>query len=487
MRTKHFVSHFFIIVLFSLTADLWAVTITEEAWRRGQSEWRYLRDSNRSQFIGFGTSSFEHPTQRGFSLDSQIGYVSLHEPSFRVVTQGSDDHPVYRNSFLENLQGLPLGEGETFWAEIGGKYHLSWLHFDSSFAAGGGDKSWWQLRKAFAELRWKSFVLSLGRKPLYWGRSGRAGLLISNNAQNFDLISLSTLPVRFPGWLSRLGYFKSEVFASRLDEERVPENDWLVGWRFGWKPVDFFEMNTALLYQFQGKGVQGGSTRNTLLEFLGARGRAQAGEDQGGGLSDITNRAVEFDLSFRIFQESFPSSIYTEQHFEDCCGDTDDFLKHSYSYIYGFSAAPGVFLVSLEYVKTASALYSHPRWASGSSYQGRLFGNPLGADAQAVQLFGQTHLRSLGLKLRGRLWWEERRRTGNSTAFYQIKDLYPEFEESEKRLGILLTGEYPLPQNFDLNAGVGLLRVTNRSYEAGRNATEWATNLGLSYSFRPLF
>ena len=206
--------------------------------------------------------------------------------------------------------------------------------------------------------------------------------MISYNAKPMDLVSLSgeIHPSFIPGKL------RAEAFLSRMNSNRNPANDYVSGWRLGWKPLENIETNVSMLYQFGGHHGQGNdSAKEYLIEFLGARLDSPETDRTG----SATNRAVEWDLRWTYYRK-FKASVYTEQHLEDCCGDIANILKHRHSYLFGFSLEGAHRNTKIqgraEYLKTTDLFNFHTKWPSALSRFDRELGPFIGRDSQIVSM-----------------------------------------------------------------------------------------------------
>lgn len=224
---------------------------------------------------------------------------------------GVDGKRVYYASYFYGAQGLDPGYGESQWItpqiELGGGEFFraySKVHLGMNFR---NEQPWYGIEELLAEFRFRKLIFDVGRGPMSWGQSFVAPLILSDNAANLNHIRFRTESVQLPYFLRSLGWFSADAFASRLNDNRQPKNDWFVGFRLGWKPVSFLEFNTAGLYQLGGQGVPSNSIDEYFFEFLGAR--VDYAGDNVDDASDATNRALEFDM--RIFLEKWGIPLHS--------------------------------------------------------------------------------------------------------------------------------------------------------------------------------
>lgn len=432
------------------------------------------------------------PLSEGSYASTSLAYAGFYEEQRTYPAIGTEEYPVDVSSFRQRSQGLPVREGRNFWAEFEvGLRPADWLFLHAAAQTGGVIRrpeaesthaQWRQLEKLYAEFRINQMIISLGRKPLYWGTAETSALLISDNARSFDGIQISTLPQRWPGIFKHLGAMKAELFWAVMEENRDPGRDHLVGWRLGLQPFDRFETGVSMVYQFGGYDIEKTNWLDIFFEILGGRGNHGPGEHDS---SMNTNRAAIWDLRFYLRDWAWPTSFYAEHHLEDCCGSLEDVFVKSFSYLYGIrtrtSNSASGHRFRLEYAKTGHAIYRHSKWRSGFTRFGEIVGHPIGRDAHGLYFQWEHFFDSYDVELRADLFFEERIRL-EKVVKKDIRDSI-NFERSEKRSGSVLRFQKPLGFNWFLNLSGGLYRVLNWDFQAGDNRWMWGLHTQFEYAF----
>jgi len=451
-----------------------------------------LGDSEHPYFMGFFPTSFEGVDTPHHRTHATLGvtFAAFHESPSTLTVIGTPKLPVKQRSLLDGSEGLNPPSGQNTWASLEGTWKpTDWLFASSTIHGGsqlggphGFSDAWYHLQQLYLEARFHKFVLSAGRKPLYWGQSFVAPMLISDNAKSLDLLEVSTLPQRWPSFLRYLGDLKTEIFFSRMNSNREPQHDEFVGWRVGITPFDFFEANAALIYQIGGDGLPNTSASDTFVEIMGARASKGQGIDD---TSYVTNRSAGFDFRFNFKNFEWPFSIYSEHHLEDCCG-WKNIIFRSYSYLYGGYLRTGKSISDsewrFEYVKTSTKTFVNTRWPSSFSNDGILITHPIGRDAEGVYLkWSERILPEVECEAVG--FWEVRDRRGEYDRF-DIRLFRPSFQESEKTFGITpAIKRYFASDAGNIRFSVASFKVLNKENQGGRNPWEWGGLLSFSKTF----
>jgi len=471
-----------------------------------------LLDSRQPYFTGFEPNGFELPAIQGVPRAQQIrlGRTILSDQRFWALSRlsfaanretrqtiafiGNSSVPTYSNSLLERSQGLDLPQDESLWTQIEmGARPTDWLFVRGSIHGGAslthfrdqgseGSPGWYHPENLYAEARWNSFVLSLGRKSLFWGQADSGALLVSDNATNFDRVEISSLAQRWPWIFSYLGDLKASLFLSRLNDNRVHPNDWFSGFRLGIKPTPIFELNLAFMYQFGGHGIAGHSAREVLVEVLGGRTETGAGVHD---VTNATNRSAELDMRFSFSDWKIPTSIYWENYLEDCCGSIEDILTKSYGYSFGVlqrsSAAPDALKWRVEYVRLPNSTYWNGGRPSGWTNENALIGNPVGRDSQRVIATLGQYRNQIRSEISGSVFWQERLRTGMLVR-ESIKSAFTNFA-SEKSWGLNLGTKTQVLSKTFFDSVVQYQRVQERDNLKGHSTNEWGMLARFEFQF----
>jgi hypothetical protein len=414
----------------------------------------------------------------------EIFNSSIHETPVTVPAIGTAQYPVRLISFLTESQGLDVPLKESSWAKADLEFRPTSCFLARSVLHGGTNwntqQGWYHLQQLFGEVRVGKAVLSIGRKPIVWGLAENP-MLVSDNATPFDSIQLTTMPVRWPWWFSYFGQMKSEIFLARTNEQRSPGKDYFAGWRIGATFLKNFEANLGMIYQFGGKNIPKSSSSDIWVEILGGRRILGPGIDD---TTNATNRAFQFDFRYSLPDLQMPTTFISETHFEDCCGFRNTFARSSsFTFALHFlsSKDPHPHRFYLEYTNIGDKTYYHSTWQSGASNEGRLFGNPLGRDAQRFMAKWAKDFSNFG-EVEFISFLEERESTADLDRG-TIFDIRPNYYASERRLGTTATYRRILPRDFILSLSLGLIRVFFKEDQNGRNTWEYGETLSLSRTF----
>jgi len=456
-------------------------------------------------FVGYQPTAFELQALSSYSkgnfqssLDSSRWRMDLglyaaayHEERYPEITQGTPEYPIGRTSFSVGDQGLPLRFGENTWVSAGTRKMLSdWFYIEGQIRGGTSpsdsqNANWYQISKLYAEFRLNSAILSIGRKPMYWSQSRYAGLLLSDSAENFDLIELSTLPVSLPGWFSNLGYFKVESFISRMNAEREPPNSYLFGWRAGWQPFGFFEWSLGLIYKIRGDGAPQAGLNEHFYDFLGMRVKKSVNSQGQEVLNDISDRSGMMDMRLDLGEFSVPLTMYAEHHFEDCCGYLSNVLHSDYTY--GFLAKSSMdrsaHRFRVEYSKSSFTYLRHTIWESSISNNSYSAGHPMGRDAQGVYIFYDKEFSDPSYRMGVETFYEERIRTQRVARDYRYARENPQFQESEKRVGLNFSNRLFLSKEDLMELNAGYERIFAREFRRGEDRNAWFALIGMEHRF----
>jgi len=99
------------------------------------------------------------------------------------------------------------------------------------------------------------FEVEVGKDSMWWGPGYHGSMLMSNNAEPFKMIKLSTpTPVSLPWIFRALGPFKVVWFLTQLEEDRPVPRPNLTGVRINFKPHPAVELGLSRAMIFGGEG-----------------------------------------------------------------------------------------------------------------------------------------------------------------------------------------------------------------------------------------
>ncbi len=262
------------------------------------------------------------------------------------------------------------------------------------------------IKKAALKLTVSNLELEVGRDSVWWGPGDHGDLLVTDNAQPFNLFKLSSAEAfRVPWPLSYLGLWKVTLFLARLEKDRDFPYPKLLGLHFELKPASFLEFGATRVTLFGGQGRPALSLKDFFEIYFGKPN--QSGRHE-------VDEIASVDLRLRIPRiDPFltPMELYAEVGGEDEAGY--HFTKDAY--------LMGMYLPDLlhhgttdfraEYANnhvadSPNVWYTHFLYTSGYTYHGQIIGHHMGTDS-ADLFFRLTHL--LNPRLRWGLQWEEER------------------------------------------------------------------------------
>jgi hypothetical protein len=232
-------------------------------------------------------------------------------------------------------------------------------------------------RTAYVELAAGGLALTAGRESMWWGPGFRGTLLLTDNAQPFDLVRIESSRPWHVKWI---GPMSVHLFVTRLEEDRATiPHPYLSGLRLAFRPVSQLEFGLSRTAMFGGEGRS--VTADTIWDVIRARGENSA--DNPG------NQIAGLDVTVRIPWRRQPFALYLEWGGEDEANGTP---SHP-------AIVAGVYLprllgsnqweVRAEYADNTFAdvpgvWYQHSIYQSGYTYHGIVIGHPMGTDARMI-------------------------------------------------------------------------------------------------------
>lgn len=251
----------------------------------------------------------------------------------------------------------------------------------------------------YAMLRLANVELAMGKEPMWWGSGYHGALLITNNAEPFDMLRLTSgHPFLLPWIFGWFGPLKPTVFLGRLERERDFERANLLGMRLDFKPTAKFHFGISRVFMFGGEGRKSLSLSDWFKVFIASDG-AEHRESSING-----NQIVSVDASYVYVNRwsLLPFSgikLYTEWGAEDSSGDSK--TPTGRANIYGTYVDEPFWIANtdlrIEWANTARnerygpVWYTHGVYTSGYRHEGRIIGHHMGTDAR--DLFVRTQLR----------------------------------------------------------------------------------------------
>ncbi len=236
------------------------------------------------------------------------------------------------------------------------------------------------LKKGYGVLDFSWIDVVIGKDSQWWGPGYSGALLLSNNAEPFTMIKLtSPHPLVLPWILKYLGPFQYDIFATELNSNsnRIPPSN-LWGMRFDFKPLPIIEI--GLQHTEQISGPQG---LNTWADS--AIGTVQHQN------SDNTDGRAGYDLKLTLPFRLQPFQVYLEADAED----NVHIIPSQWAYLFGIYLPRMLNFESIgvraEYATTH--MYNHPGpvWythgiTGGYTYDDMIIGHHMGTDSEDLFL-----------------------------------------------------------------------------------------------------
>jgi hypothetical protein len=378
-----------------------------------------------------------------------------------VIKAGTEGTPL-----MENTEGVIYRNGSNG--------YLSWTSelfvtdmvsvlFEPNLLATPGSTTV-NLQKGYLKVGGGGLELEVGRDANWFGPGYRGALTLTNNAQNFDIIKLSSPEPLDVAWVKEyLGLFKYSLLFSRFNETTFSavkpsqiRQPYFVGIKLALKPVDWFEIGINFVRQHGGPGFSGGTS---VVDFI-----------FGGGTTNKSNTIAGVDLRFRI-----PWLRNTEVYGEYVGEDAAKFWPFVESYIAGVYIPrltdSGKDDLRLEYFWGHQVLYSDFKFPFGYTYFNMSPGHSQGGGTQDF-LVRYSHWFTPRNNIGVEYIYTDRGRQG------RVKNQVVEIKNGVRGFWSL-----PLYREIDVNLGYGIEGVNNLNLVNGVNRTNQMASVAFSYNY----
>jgi hypothetical protein len=334
-----------------------------------------------------------------------------------------------------------------------------------------GDTKEVRLQKGYIKLTFGNLELEAGRDALWWGPGYRGTLLMSNNAQPFDMIKLSNPQATLlPSILKYLGPFKFNLVFSELNDNRPAPyraNPYFYGLRLDFKPHSNFEIGMSQNCLFSGAG-------NRDLSFTDILNILYSNENLSG--KEESNQQVAIDVALtvpnvsRLIPLAGSMKVYGEWGAEDT-GLPPDRRAYIVGAMFHDVLRQDNLKFRVEYANTSpksvpGAWYNHPSYPM--RYEERVFGHHAGGDAD--DLFFELSQDRLG-RYSYKIGFDEQRK-GLDTKTY-TEETYEAYAE----IG------YALMEKTKMLFKYGYQRIKNYQNVADDNRNNHLAGAELQFSF----
>lgn len=375
-----------------------------------------------------------------------------------VHTAGTEGTPL-----LENNNGVihPKGNsGELHWATEGYISDKATGLLEPSIFASQDDATL-RLNRGYIKLGGDGLELLAGRDENWFGPGYRGSTVLTNNAQNFDQIKLSSPEPVDVAWVKHwLGDLKYSLIVSRFDQTgsgNTLRRPYFIGFKLAIKPRGWFEYGINFVRQEGGPGFTG---KSSITDDI-----------FGGGYTNHNNSLAGFDLRFRIPQLR-NAEFYVEYSGEDNAGGVWPIVE---SYV------AGIFLPALtssgrddfrfEYFLGSVMLYGDVKFPAGYVYHNMTPGHSQGTNAQ--EFFGRySHWFGVRNNLALEYFYTERGRTNRVPG---------QVMESKHAGRVFWT--LPIHGDVDAQLEYGVEKISNLNLVNGAQRTNQLFKMELRYRY----
>ncbi len=337
-------------------------------------------------------------------------------------------------------------------------------------------------QKCYSKLELRNFEIEYGKDSLWWGPSHHGALIMSNNAEPFEMLKLSNpFPAELPWLLQRLGLFKFNFIFTMLDKNRldpVPsqnpmitehDNPYLFGIHLDFKPSPWFEFGFNQISIYGGEGRKALSLTDHLRVMF-------ENNNLTGKLSSNTETSIFWLSRWYRFSDFLPIaetlSFYGEWGGEDQ-GYPPDKRAFQLGLLFGdFLKCQGRLQLRLECADTSTysnegttVWYNHSEYPA--TYEGRVFGHHMGSSAR--DFFARLNI-LLNPKLEIGLQGD-----------YERRGIFLDTQEDATQGQIDIYYRYT--DNFSVSGSLGMEHLKNADFISGSSDDRLFFSLKTQYWF----
>lgn len=375
-------------------------------------------------------------------------------PKFDVMQRGAEGAPL-----LENNNGVAYGEGHNAELRWGAEWSLNDLGIgllEPSVLATGNDAQI-RLNRGYLKFGGGALELEVGKDENWLGLGYRGNITLTNNAENFTQVKLSS-PEPFD--VKYIGAMKYAVIASRFDDttvDGVERQPWFYAVKLSTKPTNNLEVGFNLGRQVGGPGVNNG-LGDSLRGLIG------------GTNADNSNGLAGFEIRYRI-----PWLRNTELYGELSGEDTALFWPIVESYVAGVyiprMTDDGRNDFRFEFFQGNQILYTHWLFPNGYIYKGMPIGHSQGGATQDF-FFRASHWFSVRNNLALEYTYTNRGIVGRVGG-----------QAVEKKHAGRIFWDMPISPDWDAQFGYGIERVNNLNLVAGVERTNQLVKFEIKYKY----
>jgi hypothetical protein len=297
---------------------------------------------------------------------------------------------------IENIRGNQFEKHSNIRAGFASRVQLFdtmafYIHPEYPWASQDTDRNV-KLIEAYGKLALGRFEIEVGKDSMWWGPGYHASMLMSNNAEPFKMVKLSTpSPIKLPWILSGLGPFKMVWFLTQLEEDRPIPRPNLTGVRINFKPHPAVELGLSRAIIFGGEGRPKYSFGDYLKAFSGNNESLSDNKDndQLGGFDASVLLPVDWLMPAKSVK------LYTDWVGEDEAGGLPIKLGRLYGIKFFDIFKTGKTDLDIEYANNhvpgwPNVFYTHGIYKAGYTYNDRIIGHFMGTDSEDL-FFRLTH------------------------------------------------------------------------------------------------
>ena len=372
--------------------------------------------------------------------------------------RGSEGTPL-----LENNNGVVHGDGHSGELRWGSEWYLgdyaAALLEPSLFT--GDDESRIRLNRGYLKLGGGAFELEAGKDENWLGLGYRGNITLTNNAENFTQLKLSS-PEPFE--VKYIGAMKYALITSRFEHssvDGVERQPWFYAVKLSVKPTENLEVGFNLGRQVGGPGV-----KNSLGDSL--RGLI------GGTSADNSNGLAGFEARYRI-----PWLRNSELYGELSGEDTALFWPIVESYVAGLYIPrltdDGRNDFRFEFFQGNQILYTHSTFPNGYIYKNMPIGHSQGGATQDF-FFRFSH-------------WFSARNNMALEYFYTNRGVVGRIpvagveQAVEKKHAGRVFWNLPLYGDLDAQLGYGIEKIANLNLVSGVEQSNQLLRFDLTYRY----
>ncbi len=384
-----------------------------------------------------------------------------------------NQHGTEGTPLMENNEGIVYRDGQNVEFRVSaeasvGSVASALVEPQLSYSKEGSEADL-KLIKGYLKIGGRGLELEMGRDSNWLGFGNRGTVTLTNNAENFDLVKLSSPE---PIQLKYVGAIKYTLIGTRFDttvtdgKERRP---WFLGAKLSVKPADIFEIGINMGKQFGGPGVNNGAGDYVRGIF-------------GGTSADNTNNVAGVEMRVRL-----PFLRNTELYGEFSGEDSASFWPIVESYVAGFYVprltSSGRDDLRFEFFKGNNILYTNSTFPGGYLYEGMPIGHSQGGAVIEFYL-RYSHWFSVRNNLALEFIRTDRGHEGRVTVDADGRfDPNGAMQAIEKKHAGRVSWTLPLYGEVDMNLLYGIEKIKNVELVAGDDRTNQLFKMELRYRY----